>query len=153
MATTVNTNKQGSKIAIAVIVTGAGLVTGTILLANCVPYANAVNGLLSQALGIRFSPLGWVIGVSGFAAVQVGEVYPLINRYSSFQKYLDAVTVSLFCYAIDTALAIYFWNPLKVPFVEWIQAPLMSQVDFLNVLIIFVTLFGAELFVRLLKKL
>ncbi|MEM9539982.1 MAG: hypothetical protein AAGA60_10845 [Cyanobacteria bacterium P01_E01_bin.42] len=124
-----------------------------VLFVNLGPYTKAANALLVLATQTPFKPIGWIVGTSGLVAVQCAEIRPLLLHKPTKEAYLRANAIATIAYAIDCGLAIIFWPPLKVGLFEFVQAPLMSSVNWLNILIIGITLYGAESFIRLWRNL
>ncbi len=151
--------KALQKVAAFVIFFGAITVEGLVLFANLSPYMKASNVLIAKALELNtivqsaLKPIGWIVGTAGLCAVQFGEIYPLLLKSPNTQKYAKASSIALIAYAIDSTLAVSFWPPLKVSLLEFVQTPLMGNINWLNIIIILVTLFGGEAIIRLNKTL
>ncbi|MEA5469351.1 hypothetical protein [Spirulina sp. 06S082] len=147
-----NDPESVKKITGAIIFFGAAIVEGIVLFANLSPYMKASNVLIAKALGttkIALKPIGWIVGIAGLASVQVGEIRPLLLKNPSKEEYARASAIATIFYAIDCSLAIMFWPPLNVGFMEFVTAPVLTSINWLNILIIFITLFGAEWLVKL----
>ena len=147
-----NDSKAIENITGLIIIGGATIVEGLVLFANLSPYMKAANVLIVKTLGMNsqiLKPVGWIIGIAGLASVQFGEIRSLLLSNPSKAQYARASALATIFYAIDCSLAIMFWPPLKVGLKEFVAAPLMGSVNWLNILIIFATLFGAEMLIRL----
>lgn len=132
-----------------VILSGAGVVVGLVICANIAPYNKLANQTITKTLGFTAPWLGRLIGVCGLAAVQVGEIFPYTMHRPNRIAYVNAKVISIFSYAIDAAIAIKSWNPLKVPLADFLQLPIPSSISFVNIGIILVLLFGVEVFIKL----
>ena len=146
------------KILTRLILIGFGGFLSVVLLANLRPYSLAVKSLLSQGItGTPYIewliapvlvPLSLIVGIGFFLAVQSGEVLPIAFP-SHHPKAALVRLVSLACFLIDSGLAVLFWPPFSVSIEEMIQAFDWSQINWLNLVICFLTIWGLSLFFRL----
>lgn len=143
------------------IIIGAGLFTGLIILANVYPYSLLIQGLINRSLGnmpivgrfVRWASgfISLIIGFFSLVAVQSAEIRPLLLNRPDFESYLRASQIATIAYLIDLSICLFVWFPLNVSFQSFISAPMLSSVNWSNVVMIFVTLYGCEIFVKLLK--
>ncbi|MBP0021294.1 MAG: hypothetical protein J7647_27540 [Cyanobacteria bacterium SBLK] len=133
---------------------GAGVGLCLVLAANIKPYSNAANALILKVSegGVKNSLLGLIIGSSFFAAIQSLEVRPHFLE-GSLPRQSAARFLSNFAYGLDLALGLSFFPPLKVSINEFAVAPTFSNINLFHVVILVVTLFGCESYVRMLKNL
>jgi hypothetical protein len=132
-----------------IILAGAGAVVGLVIIANIAPYSRLANAAIYKAFGISLPWLGRLMGVCGLSAVGTGEVFPYTMTRPSRMAYVNAGAIATLAYGIDAAIAIWAWPPLRVGVGEFVNMPLMSNINWANCLIILVVLFGVELFIKL----
>ncbi len=132
-----------------VILAGAGGCLIVVIAANLKPYANAIGLLTTAAYGVQNDWLSYGVGFLGLAAVQLGEIFPYSMRRPDRTGYLAASAIATLCYCIDAGMAIAYWFPLKVPLSRFLVAGSLADVNWGNLIIMLVTLFGAELLIKL----
>jgi hypothetical protein len=132
-----------------VILTGAGVVVGLVILANVAPYSKLANTAIATTLGLNLPWLGRLVGICGLAAVQVGEIFPYTMHRPNRVAYANTGAIATLAYGIDAAIAIWAWPPLRVGIGEFVAVPLMSSINWANCLVILILLFGVESFIRL----
>jgi hypothetical protein len=94
------------------------------------------------------SLLGLIFGTSAFLAIQLGEVLPLLrNRRDAIARKMELI--SLVSFIIDSICCLTFWPPFKVSLAQIQIAFSWGQINYQNVIIIFLTIFGGTLFVLL----
>lgn len=141
--------KRYDIIAGKVILAGAGGCLIIVIAANLKPYSHAVGMLTRAAYGMSNPWLSYGFGFLGLAAVQLGEIFPYSMRRPDRTGYLAASAIATICYCIDAAMAIAYWFPLKVSLSRFLVAGSLSDVNWGNLIIMLVTLFGAELLIKL----
>jgi len=125
------------------------VVVGLVIVANIAPYSRLANTAIATTLGLNLPWLGRLVGVCGLAAVQVGEIFPYTMTRPSRVAYANTGAIALLSYAVDAAIAIWAWPPLRVGIGEFVAVPLMSSINWVNCLVILILLFGVESFIRL----
>ncbi len=137
----------------ALIALGACTVTGIVMLANIPPYSRAIGELLSRSLGWKVPALTWIVGTLAFAAIQSAEVRPIFIFRGDRERVDRAEQIAAIAYLIDAVLGLCFWPPLTVSFSQFVAAPNITNINILNILILFVTLYGCELCCKLVRNL
>ena len=146
------------KLLTRLILIGFGAFLAVVLIANLRPYSLTVQSLLAKgikdtpylewAIAPVIVPLSLIVGIGFFLAVQSGEVLP-ISFPSHHPKAALVRLVSLACFLIDSGLAVIFWPPFSVSIEEMLQAFDWSQINWLNLVICCLTIWGLSIFFRL----
>ncbi|MEO0487938.1 MAG: hypothetical protein AAFZ49_00090 [Cyanobacteria bacterium J06659_2] len=146
------------------VLVGAGLFLFPILSRNISPYEDTVRSLASGVSGVFGWVLGlagvaWFIGLMGFAAVQLLEIWPLLSEESPEERNQPMWSrvistrwgLALVAYAIDAVQCARYWSVLAdgIEPMDLIVSWDFSLINWGNLVQTILTLFGAAGFVVL----
>ena len=147
------------------ILLGSGTFLLLVLGQNIAPYAEFTNGMVVD--GVARLPLiggifrndfiaeltGLIVGSALFISIQCAEVLPKVIRAAgSSSQYQAMETLAGGAYVLDVLACLHFWPPLTVSWAMFWMAPNISSIDWRNLTIGIITVFGASLWMSLFVK-
>jgi hypothetical protein len=146
------------------ILLGTGTFLTVVLLQNIGPYAGFTRQMITDGIGrLPFvggifrqptiaSALGLLVGASLFVAIQSAEVLPKIMKSAGSAQYQMVQGLSGAAYILDVIACFVFWPPLSVSWGMFFMAPTMGAINWYNLSVILITVFGASAWVSLFIK-
>lgn len=135
-----------------VILVGTGLPLVAAFAANVSPYSEFMRGFIARGpipiSGGFLTAAGLITGTALFAAIQYAEVYVLtLGRTTAGRGFANFL--STFAYVVDICACLTFFPPVSGSLLVFMFAPSLSGIDWLNVLIIVLTVFGGGWWLKL----
>lgn len=147
------------------ILLGSGTFLVLILAQNIAPFAEFTHTMVVDGVGRL--PLvggifrndfiaeltGLIVGSALFISIQCAEVLPsVIKAAGSSSQYQAIEALAGGAYLLDVAACLHFWPPLTVSWAMFWMAPNIGAIDWRNLTIGIITVFGAALWMSLLIK-
>lgn len=131
-----------------VILSGTGVLILGVFYRNIAPYSALMARVFSDGGGAP-NILSTIAGIAVFSAVQAAEVLPLAVPRNRSDLYRVSKFVSWVAFGWDFVACFHYFPPIRVSFDIFRFAPSFSGLDWGNLVLLLVTVFGLTLWVML----